>query len=291
MHKKDELKPFLKWAGGKRQLLLEIKKYLPDALEIHGRYYEPFVGAGALLFALQPPKVTINDSNSELINCYQMIKTSVEDLIDLLKQHENEHQNQAKNQDGSSYFYAIRAWDRSNDYQGRSEIERAARIIYLNKTCFNGLFRVNSQKQFNVPFGKYKKPNILGADGLRRISEYLNSSDIQILNTDFETAVASAQAGDFIYFDPPYDPVSPTSSFTGYSANGFDRSEQERLKTVVDNLVDRGCKVLLSNAYTEFIRELYKDYKQAKVEATRAINSNKTKRGKVAEILVRNYEV
>jgi DNA adenine methylase len=272
------IRPFLKWAGGKRQLIPEIRKYIP---EMGGVYYEPFVGAGALLFSLQPTQALINDSNSELINCYEVIRNSVGDLIEALKVHEQAH--------CENHFYEIREWDRLDNYDTRNRIERAARIIYLNKTCFNGLFRVNSQKQFNVPFGQYKKPNIVEADLLRDISQYLNSSEIKMLNGDFQVAVQSAKIEDFIYFDPPYDPLSTTASFTGYAANGFDRSEQERLKMVVDDLSDRGCKVLLSNAYTEFILDLYKEYKQEKVEAARAINSNAVKRGKIAEILIRNY--
>ncbi|HIK07577.1 MAG TPA: DNA adenine methylase [Trichormus sp. M33_DOE_039] len=274
------VKPFLKWAGGKRQLVpLILGNYLPKNYS-HQVYYEPFVGGGAILFSLQPKKAVINDSNSELINCYKVIRDSVDDLIENLKSHKN-------NED---YYYAIRDWDRAKSFQNRTPIERASRIIFLNKTCYNGLFRVNSQGQFNVPFGKYKNPNILDVAVLKAVSKYLKENEITILNLDFQDALKDSKKGDFIYLDPPYDPISETASFTGYDVNGFNKNEQIRLKETFDNLNIRGCKVLLSNAYTDFIRDLYKDYKQAKVSAIRAINSNAKKRGKVDEILVKNYE-
>jgi len=274
------VKPFLKWAGGKRQLVpLILGNYLPKNYS-HQVYYEPFVGGGAILFSLQPKKAVINDSNSELINCYKVIRDSVDDLIENLKSHKN-------NED---YYYAIRDWDRAKSFQNRTPIERASRIIFLNKTCYNGLFRVNSQGQFNDPFGKYKNPNILDVAVLKAVSKYLKENEITILNLDFQDALKDSKKGDFIYLDPPYDPISETASFTGYDVNGFNKNEQIRLKETFDNLNIRGCKVLLSNAYTDFIRDLYKDYKQAKVSAIRAINSNAKKRGKVDEILVKNYE-
>ncbi|BAU04188.1 DNA methyltransferase [Fischerella major NIES-592] len=274
------VKPFLKWAGGKRQLVpLIVENYLPKNYNSQ-TYYEPFLGGGALLFTLQPKKAVINDINTELINCYQVVKDSVDELIDDLKCHKN-------NED---YYYAIRDWDREESFQNRTPVQRASRIIFLNKTCYNGLFRVNSQGQFNVPFGKYKNPNILDADVLKAVSKYLNHNQIQILNLDFQDALKDAKRGDFVYLDPPYDPVSDTASFTGYDVNGFNKDEQIRLKETFDNLDRKGCKVLLSNAYTNFIKDLYKDYKQIKISAIRAINSNAEKRGKVDEILVKNYE-
>lgn len=273
------VRPFLKWAGGKRQLLPEIKKYIPQK---YNTYYEPFLGGGAVLFDLQPNNATINDSNSELINCYEVIRNSLEELIEDLKKHENEE----------SYYYKMRELDRNKTYKDKYDlVQRASRILYLNKTCYNGLFRVNSQGQFNVPFGRYKNPNILDEAVLKAVNKYLNSNKIKILNTDFEKAVSEAKDGDFVYFDPPYDPVSNTASFTGYDVNGFARNEQERLKSVFDDLTSRGCKALLSNACTDFIEDLYgSQYKIEKISATRAINSNAFKRGKVLEVLVRNYE-
>lgn len=272
------VRPFLKWAGGKRQLLPEIKKYLPK-IRNNNVYYEPFLGGGALLFELQPTKAVINDSNAGLINCYKAVRDCLEELIIDLKKHKND----------PTYYYEIRDWDRSDDYQNMSLVEKASRIIYLNKTCFNGLFRVNSQGQFNVPFGKYKNPNILDDAVLRAVSKYLNNNDITILNTDFQQAVKNAKKGDFVYFDPPYDPVSDTASFTGYDINGFDKNEQKRLKEVFIDLTNRGCNVMLSNSLTPFTESLYEGY-YIKVNATRNINSNALKRGKVEEILVLNYQ-
>ncbi|EKV00771.1 DNA adenine methylase Dam [Leptolyngbya sp. PCC 7375] len=270
------LRPFLKWAGGKRQLIPELLKYAPDS---YGRYYEPFIGGGALLLTLRPAQATISDRNQELINCYQVVKGSVDDLIQNLQQHRNE----------KAYFYEVRSWDRQTEFIDKTAIQRAARIIFLNKTCYNGLFRVNSKGQFNAPFGRYKNPTIADETVLRNVSAYLNLANVTIRQADFAVAVADAGPGDFVYFDPPYDPVSTTASFTGYYRNGFDRTEQQRLKSIVDNLTMRDCKVLLSNAYTEFIQDLYRDYRCVRVSATRAINSNATKRGKVDEILVMNY--
>jgi len=273
-------RPFLKWAGGKRQLVPEIKKYVPKK---YGTYHEPFVGAGALLFELQPPKAVINDSNSELINCYQVIKDSVDELIDNLREFKFKNEEE--------YYYQIRDWDRQfNEYKNIPTPRRAARILYLNKTCYNGLFRVNSHGQFNVPFGRYKNPNILDEAALKAINKYLNNNKIDIFNTDFEEALKDAKKGDFVYLDPPYDPISNTASFTGYDVNGFDKNEQKRLKKVFDDLTSRGCKVILSNASTDFIKNLYEDSGSLiTVAATRNINSNAFKRGKVDEVLIFNY--
>jgi DNA adenine methylase len=269
--------PFLKWAGGKRQLLPEIRKYIPKKINT---YYEPFLGAGAVLFDIQPKKAVINDVNTELINTYIAIRDHVDELINDLKKHKNEKE----------YFYAIRDLDRKEEFKELSLVEKASRIIYLNKTCFNGLFRVNSQGHFNVPFGKYKNPQIVNEIVLRAVHNYLNSNDITILNVDFEKAVENAKKGDFIYFDPPYDPVSDTSSFTGYSLYGFDKDDQIRLRDLFVELDKRGCKVLLSNSATDFIKDLYKDFHIEVVSANRNINANASRRGKIDEVLVMNYE-
>ena len=278
------VRPFLKWAGGKRQLLPEIVKYVPKRISKH-TYYETFIGGGALLFELQPPKAVINDSNKELINCYQVIEDSLDELMEELRKD--------KYSNSETSYYEMRDLDRSmKKYASLSEVEKAARIIYLNKTCYNGLFRVNSQGQFNVPFGRYKNPNFLDDAVLRAVNKYLNSNDITLLNQDFAEAVKDAKRGDFVYFDPPYDPVSETASFTGYDVNGFNRNEQERLKKVFDDLTVKGCKVMMSNSCTDFILDLYKHYQDTtkKVRATRSINSNALKRGMVDELLVLNYE-
>jgi len=279
------VRPFLKWVGGKRQLLPEIVKYVPKLIS-KNTYYEPFIGGGALLFELQRPKAVINDSNKELINCYKVIKDSLDELMEELSKD--------KYSNSETSYYEMRDLDRSTKkYEILSEVEKAARIIYLNKTCYNGLFRVNSQGQFNVPFGRYKNPNFLDDAVLRAVNKYLNSNNITLLNQDFAKAVQDAKKGDFVYFDHPYDPVSETASFTGYDVNGFNRDEQERLKEEFDALHERGCKVMLSNSCTDFILDLYKDYQDTiiKVRATRSINSNALKRGRVDEVLVLNYEI
>jgi DNA adenine methylase len=277
------LRPFLKWAGGKRQLLPEIlAHHLPpdfsEAIEDR-QYFEPFIGAGAVLLALQPSRATIGDQNAELVNCYQVIRDRLPELVDALQEHRNE----------AEYYYKVRQWDRQDDFDRRDEVVRAARIIFLNKTCYNGLFRVNNQGQFNVPFGRYRNPKILDIEALTAIHDYLRSAQVHINQGDFQETVRSAQAGDFVYFDPPYDPLTATASFTGYGAGGFDRAAQTRLRDTFVELDQRGCRVLLSNSDTEFIRELYDGFAICSIDATRAINSNALKRGKVSEVLIKNY--
>lgn len=270
--------PIVKWAGGKRQLLPEIRKYIPKDIDT---YYEPFIGGGAVLFDLQPKKAIINDINSELINLYKVVKNDVNLLIEDLSKHKNE----------SEYYYDVRAWDRDEDkYYKLTEIERASRIHFLNKTCYNGLFRVNMAGQFNTPFGRYKSPNITNEKNLKAVSEYFNLADIEFRSTDFEKAVLGAKKGDFVYFDPPYDPISESANFTGYVAGGFGRNEQIRLKDLCDYLNSIGVKFLLSNSSTKFINDLYKDYKIEIIKAKRVVNSDADGRGEVDEVLVRNYE-
>ena len=270
--------PVVKWAGGKRQLLPEIYKHIP---KVFSTYYEPFLGGGAVLFHLQPNRAVVNDINEELINMYLVIRDNVEGLIESLKKHKNEEE----------YYYMVRDLDRDKEkYKQLSNVERASRIIYLNKTCYNGLFRVNSQGQFNVPFGRYKNPVIVNEATLRAVSNYLNSAQITFKCTDFEEVLKGIRKGAFVYFDPTYDPVSDTSSFTGYDINGFDRSEQIRLKEVCDKIDKRGVKFLLSNSATDFILDLYKDYNITIVKAKRPINSKGNRRGEVDEVLVKNYE-
>lgn len=278
MRKNKLVQPVLKWVGGKRQLLPEIEKYIPSTYKA---YYEPFVGGGAVLFHLQPKTAVINDINGELINLYSIIKDDVEALITDLQRHRNE----------SDYFYEIRELDRKKEeYNRLSDVERASRVIYLNKTCYNGLFRVNRAGEFNSPFGSYKNPNIVNEITLRAVSNYFNKSDIRFENTDFVQALDGIKKGSFVYFDPPYDPVSSSASFTGYDKGGFDRAEQQRLKELCDSLNEKGVKFLLSNSSTDFIRDLYKDYKIEIIKAKRAINSKGDSRGEIDEVLVRNYE-
>lgn len=275
-NKNQLIQPFVKWVGGKRQLMDEISKYIPNN---YTRYYEPFLGGGAVLFNLEPKKAIVNDLNTELITVYTVIRDNVKELIEDLKKHENNQE----------YFYKIRALDRTEGYKDLSDVQKASRIIYLNKTCFNGLYRVNSSGQFNSPFGRYKNPNIVNEKVLNAVSIYLNNNDIKFLNGDFELALRNIRKGSFVYFDPPYDPLSESSNFTGYTLAGFNKEDQKRLKEMCDKLDKQGVKFLLSNSNTEFINQLYSQYKIVKVGASRCINSNAEKRGDVEELLIMNY--
>lgn len=276
----DQPSPFLKWVGGKRQIIPAITRFLPPNLDkLH--YLEPFIGGGAMLFHLRPNKALINDFNPELINVYEVIRDEVDALIKDLKKHKNE----------ADYFYRVREWDRNGKIQKLSRIQRASRVIFLNKTCFNGLYRVNASGEFNVPFGRYKNPNIVNENVLRAVSRFLNESQIEIRNGDYAEAVKAARRNSFVYFDPPYHPLSPTSSFTGYITGGWGDHDQIRLKQVCDDLHRRGVKFLLSNSSTPFIRDLYRDYHVYIIKAGRAINAVASKRGAVDEVLVANYEV
>lgn len=271
--------PVVKWVGGKRQLLDEIAPRLPKRITT---YCEPFLGGGAVLFSLQPRNAIVNDLNADLMLVYEVIRDDVEFLIAALEQHENT----------AEYFYNIRDLDRDkNAYREMSAVERASRIIYLNKTCYNGLFRVNASGEFNSPFGHYKNPNIVNAPVLRAVSKYLTANNIQLLHIDFEEVLQRVPRGGFVYLDPPYDPVSDTASFTGYNRGGFGREEQERLKRCCDELAARGVRFLLSNSATSFIKELYTGYTVEIVHAKRAINSDASKRGAVEEVLIRNYGI
>jgi len=272
--------PFLKWAGGKRQLLPEIRPHLAKGMVGNPRYYEPFIGGGAVLFDLQPKVAVINDFNEEIINVYQTIENDVDALIKDLRKHRND----------ADYYYKLREADRDPRYKSWTPVERASRVIFLNKTCYNGLFRVNSQGQFNVPFGKYKSPNIVNEVILKAVSAYLRTATITCKCGDFEDALKGVNKNSFIYFDPPYHPISNTSSFTGYALNGFDENEQKRLKKLCDKLDKLGCKFLLSNSYCDFIVDLYRGYNQIEIQATRNINSVGSGRGKISEILIKNYE-
>lgn len=283
MAKKSPLvKPYLKWAGGKRQLLPEILKHIPTRIGEY-TYYEPFIGAGAVLFELQPRKAVINDFNSQLILTYKVVKDYIEELIVALQQH------QANNSE--EYYYEVRAQDRQPEcFQKLSDIEKAARLIFLNKTCYNGLYRVNSQGLFNVPYGRYKNPAICEEPVLRAVHYYLQSDEIKILSGDFTQAIQDANERSLIYFDPPYHSPDNTN-FTGYQANGFGEDEQTRLRNAYSDLTEKGIKCLLSNSDTKFIRDLYSDnrFKIITVQAKRAINSNSAGRGEVNEVLVKNW--
>jgi len=278
MKKNKLVAPVLKWVGGKRQLLDTLTPLLPNKIN---SYCEPFVGGGALLFKMQPNSAYINDINEELIRVYDVIKNDVELLITALEDFRNE----------ADYFYNVRDWDRDKErYALLSDVEKAARVIYLNKTCYNGLFRVNSSGEFNSPFGNYRNPNIINAPTLRAVSSYFNSAKINLTTSDYANVLVALPENTFVYLDPPYDPVSDTSSFTGYSRGGFSRNEQIRLRECCDELHKRGIKFMLSNSATDFIKEQYADYTVTIVQAKRAINSDGAKRGEVDEVVVRNYE-
>lgn len=278
--KKNKLvAPFVKWVGGKRQLMSEIVNLLPKNIQDY-KYTEPFIGGGAVLFHLQPKNAIINDFNEELINVYQVIKNNLDELIVDLKKHKNE----------SDYFYDIRGLDRNKKFNLLTDVERASRVLYLNKTCFNGLYRVNNAGEFNAPFGRYKNPNIVNEPTLKAVHNYLNSNNIEILAGDYSQALKLADKNTFVYLDPPYYPISEGSNFTGYVQGGFDVHDQTNLRKACDELNKNGVKFLLSNSAAPFILYQYKDYNIQFVKAKRAINSNGSKRGDVDEILVRNYE-
>ena len=271
---KNETYPFVKWAGGKRQLMFELIKNLPAS---YNRYFEPFIGGGALFFELQPINAYIGDINEELINLYNVIQNDVAKLIIDLK----------KQEISKEHFYTIRDLDRTIEYHKLSAIKKASRFIYLNKTCFNGLYRVNSNGQFNVPYGYYKNPKIVDENNLYNCSKLLKKTEIK--HADFSEILNEVKEGDFVYLDPPYMPLNETSNFTSYTKYGFNIDMQFKLKEVCDELDSMGVMFLLSNSDTEFINELYADYKIKKVFALRAINANGNGRGKITEVLVRNY--
>jgi DNA adenine methylase len=242
------------------------------------------VGGGAVFFDVQPRKAVINDLNAQLIMTYKAIRENVERLIDLL--------NEYKNRNTREYYYAVRNLDRDAvKFGALTETEKAARLIFLNKTCYNGLYRVNSRGLFNVPYGRHKNPSIYDAVVLKQISGYLNNNDITIMNTDYEQAVLSADENSFVYFDPPYHGPGKTN-FTEYHAEGFGADEQKRLRDVYIGLTQKGIRCLLSNSDTELIRDLY-DYKFLDiipVQAKRCINSDSTGRGNTGEVLIKNWQ-
>ena len=276
----QDLHPFVKWAGGKTQLLDVISKRVPD---IFNRYYEPFVGGGALLLKLQPKFFSINDTNSELMAAFDCFRNdeSFEQLKKLLEEHERNH--------SEDYYYKIRELDRSEEFAKMSQVEKAARMIYLNKACFNGLYRVSSKGYFNVPFGKKEKVNCFDRENFDNLRQYFNKKYVTITTLDFEDALKGVVYGDFVYLDPPYDTWEDKDSFTSYSKDAFGKDEQKRLARVFRDLANKGAFVMLSNHNTEFIRELYSDYIIEVVEARRNINSNGQGRGTVEEVIITNY--
>lgn len=274
------MEPILKWAGGKRNLL----PYINEIIDLSGfepdknSYFEPFVGGGALCFGREFPHAYINDLNAELINVYKQVKNKPHKLIDELKIHAERH--------SKEYYLQIRGLDRGVDYEELSDVSRAARIIYLNRTCYNGLYRVNKAGQFNVPIGNYKNPDIVISERIMSMSAYLKKNKVKITNKSFLDAVEEAKAGDLVYFDPPYD--YDEDGFSTYTAEGFGINELKALKTLSDELVDRGCFVILSNNETKNVLELFDDgqYEIRKVKASRFISCDGKKRNKANEVIV-----
>ncbi|HEW0409619.1 TPA: DNA adenine methylase [Streptococcus pneumoniae] len=277
--KKVTLQPFTKWTGGKRQLLPVIRELIPKT---YNRYFEPFVGGGALFFDLAPKDAVINDFNAELINCYQQIKDNPQELIEILKVHQEYN--------SKEYYLDLRSADRDERIDMMSEVQRAARILYMLRVNFNGLYRVNSKNQFNVPYGRYKNPKIVDEELISAISVYINNNQLEIKVGDFEKAIVDVRTGDFVYFDPPYIPLSETSAFTSYTHEGFSFTDQVRLRDAFKRLSDTGAYVMLSNSSSALVEELYKDFNIHYVEATRTNGAKSSSRGKISEIIVTNYE-
>lgn len=271
-------KPFTKWVGGKRQLLPVINDNLPD---VFNNYFEPFIGGGALLFDLLPASAVINDYNGDLIKSYIAIRDDLDSLVELLQMHSEKN--------SKEYYLDIRKMDRNGKLDEKNDTWKASRLMYMLRVNFNGMYRVNSKGQFNVPYGKYVNPKIVDIENLTAVSDYLNGNNVTILNGDFEQAVDDAVAGDFVYFDPPYIPLDVTSSFTAYTVNGFNYEEQVRLRDLFVTLTDKGVKCMLSNSSAELTYDLYKDFNIKEVDARRAINSNGAKRGSIKELLITNY--
>lgn len=265
------IRPFLKWAGGKSRLLPTLREKTPKTF---GNYFEPFLGGGAMFFDLSPRKSVLSDSNEELINCYQVVRTSPQTLVSALSNFQVEEKE----------YYRMRAIDP----QHLSKVERAARFIYLNKTCFNGLHRVNKQGKFNTPFGHLKKANLVDEENLFKASKLLASAEIFCINY-FDLLTAKAEAGDFIYLDPPYLPIGKNSDFKRYTKNFFYEENHETLASLFKTLDHRGCKLLLSNSYHPRIEELYRGYRMQTVQASRSINCRGDKRGAISERIISNF--
>jgi len=262
-------RPFIKWVGGKRQLLPSLLQHAPSNLST---YFEPFIGGGALFFAMRPKRAVVADVNARLIRTYKGVQKNVEDVIRLLRSYPH----------NQTFFYRFR----EEKIDAGSDAEVAAWFIYLNKTCFNGLYRVNRDNRFNVPFGRYANPSICDEPTLRACSEALSGTELLV--EDFAAVVAKAKRGDFVYFDPPYVPLSATSSFTSYTSNGFGHVEQTRLRDTAKNLRKRGVRVLLSNSSAPFVRSLYaKGFELIEVSATRVVNSKANARGAIVELLIK----
>ncbi len=274
-------KPFVKWAGGKRQLIPEIQKHLPEKFS---SYFEPFLGGGALLFHLlsenENLKGYVSDLNSDLILSYVTIRDNLNGLLKSLQKHSDNYFSDSK-----SYYYSVR------ESNPKSQIEKVSRLLFLNRTCFNGLYRVNSKGKFNVPLGRYSNPNIVQEENLRSVNQFLNHNKIIIKCQDFSSTVEKIKKGDFVYFDPPYQPVSKTANFTSYTNGNFGLNDLKRLAKVSNQLAKKGVNVLLSNSSSKQVRELFssKYWEINKIVANRAINSDSNKRTGHSELLIKNY--
>lgn len=275
-----DLQPILKWVGGKRKLLPSIKPVIANAGSFN-RYIEPFIGGGAVLLSIQPSNAIINDSNDALINLYQVIRNKPDELIAELERHKLEH--------CKEHFLEVRSMDRSDRFHYLSDVVKAARIIYLNKTCFNGLYRVNRKGQFNTPLGSYKNPKILEADAIWGLSEYLKKNKVEMLCGDFREALALAEEGDFVYLDPPYVPISETANFTGYTAARFGHKDQVALHDICADLDSKGIKFLLSNSDCEAVTNLYSGFHIQKINVTRSVNNTVGESKFIQEVLISNY--
>lgn len=277
MEKDNLVKPIVQWVGGKRQLLPIIKKFLPDNIEY---YCEPFLGGGALFFDIQPTSGIVNDINKDLIEMYEVVKYDVDILIDLLRSYENTKE----------FYYFIRALDRDIDtYKCMSKIDRASRLIYLNKTCYRALFRVNKKGQFNSPYGYYKNVDIVNEETLRAVSKYLNNSDIQFYHEDYSIIFDKLPSNSFVYIDPPYDVPQTGTNSAWYVKDAFDRNEQIRLYENCKKLDSKGIKFMVSNYATDFIKDLYREYNITVVQSRPSIRSDITKGAMVDEVIIRNY--
>lgn len=277
---KLKIKPFVKWAGGKTQVLSKIHELLPKT---YNDYYEPFIGGGALLFDIQPKRAFINDVNCELVSAYNCFQDEVKynKLVELIISHENNH--------SEEYYYEVRQQDREPGFESLSNISKAARMIYLNKACFNGLYRVNSKGYFNVPSGKKEKVKAYDVQVFEGIKTYFLNNKIEVTSKDFERAVKRAKKDDFVYFDPPYDTFDEQKNFTAYAKDAFGKDEQLRLSEVFKDLNKKGVKVMLSNHNTTLINELYSEFNITVIAAKRMINSNAKGRGNVEEVIITNY--
>jgi DNA adenine methylase len=284
------INPVIKWAGGKRQVIQDLLTSMPKS---YNRYFEPFIGAGALFLEIQPKDAVINDLNFEIYNLYKVLSNleKTEKLITKLGKYQKKHNDLPNLESKSKYYYSVRELDKEADFKQLRDYEILARTIYLNKSCFNGLFRLNSSGYFNVPFGKKEKVKLFEKTNLIDLNNYLSSHNISIFNEDFEINLERVKPGDFVYLDPPYDVIKNKKSFTQYSKEDFGKEDQKRLAKVFNKLSEKGVLLMLSNHNTPLIRKLYKKFNVKIIEANRMINSKGNKRGPVEEVIITNYEI